>query len=49
MSITGLKLRGSMMTWPMSGTFWAAIFFQKSALGSSGIASDTEPTVTSVA
>ena len=37
------------MTWPMSGDVLAGERFQNSALGSSGIASVTAPTVTSEA
>ena len=45
----GLKLRGSTITWPMSGMWLGAILFQSAASGSSGIAPATLVTVTSVA
>ena len=48
-SMAGLKFRGSMMTCPISGMFWADSFRQNSALGSSGIVSFTAPPVISVA
>ena len=49
MSIDGLKFRGSTITCPISAMWLGAIFFHSSAFGSSGIASDTAVTVTSVA
>jgi hypothetical protein len=47
--MAGLKFRGSTITCPIRGTYCGASFFQKSAAGSSGMASVTDPTVTRVA